>query len=170
MASSCPNSQTSQPRQSSDQCITSTPIRRSTRPPTPRKSLPGMVQPSADSRITIQLPTGSKRSGQAKRLSRKTPSTKSTAESSQNSALAPSRKRRDDLPPESEVNQDSDDGLTNRQKAKKAKILEVESEGEEIGPEYAPVEEYFGEPKHQGDDVSFLFISIFWLSQSTKAL
>ncbi|EGG11284.1 uncharacterized protein MELLADRAFT_102138 [Melampsora larici-populina 98AG31] len=40
------------------QHVLPTPLRRSTRPPTPRKSLPGMVQPSADSRITVPLPQG----------------------------------------------------------------------------------------------------------------
>ncbi|KAH9808068.1 hypothetical protein DFH28DRAFT_865483, partial [Melampsora americana] len=135
-----------------------TPLCRSQRPPTPRKNAPGMVQPSSDGRAKISLPQSSRsinpkkknRSSKepspqvvAPRLSkkRKTPS-QSTHEPK--SPKSSGRPLDDQVPSDTEMNQDSDDGLTERQQSKRAKVLESEDEDED--PRYAPVKDYFGPP------------------------
>ncbi|EGG12293.1 uncharacterized protein MELLADRAFT_89201 [Melampsora larici-populina 98AG31] len=159
MASSPPNSQRSNASETSARPIQSTPLRRSSRPPTPRKTIPGMIQPSADSQTTIPLPQQST-SGTSRVQNRAKQSQTTTSapglDSSQHSAPASSLKRkrpskasqppREDIPPEDKMNEDSEDGLSKRQKLKRAEALQVSSNNEEENPEYTPAREYFGDP------------------------
>lgn len=102
MASS-PNSQSSYSQRSntsmsSARRISSTPLRRSSRPPTPRKTIPGMIQPSADSRTTISLPQQSTSGSSRVQMKSKKPQKNRTSspglDSSQQSAPAPRKKRK----------------------------------------------------------------------------
>lgn len=55
------------------------------------------------------------------------------------------------------MNQDSEDGLTKRQKSKRSKVLEVSSDTDEEAPEYTPAREYFGDPWKSKADVGNSF-------------
>ncbi|EGG01413.1 uncharacterized protein MELLADRAFT_67076 [Melampsora larici-populina 98AG31] len=150
----------------SSQHVLPTPLRRSTRPPTPRKSLPGMVQPSADSQITVPLPQGpgSVSSRKSRSQNVKTSDSQSLTINSSPPGSQPSvprRKRKNtasqataaqgsqrDAPSDTEMNQDSNNGLTDRQKTKRTKVLHTAPKE----PEYAAVVDYFGVPEHKPND------------------